>query len=137
MAMQQNRNRRSPSRRRSGTPRRSKSPQSPAASDRAPSVSTRQSIAGGSLWSRYQSLLIAHPYGMQIVQACVLASLGNVCNQCVFRSHRRFDTSLLTEQVATNALLAPIMVGWLRKLRSWRLHWLAATLVDQVRTNPG
>ena len=82
-------------------------------------------------WARYQAQLIAHPVRMQIMQAALLAVAANIFNQC-FLLRKPFSTLLVTEQLTTNIIIAPITIWWLTVLRSLKLHWVAATLVDQL-----
>lgn len=85
-------------------------------------------------WERYERLLKSDPIRMQMLQAFVLALLGNLCNQCVLSS-RPFDARLLAEQLSVNLLLAPATIWWLRWLSRWRLHWVTSALVDQLTYN--
>mmetsp|Transcript_7129 Transcript_7129/g.11965 ORF Transcript_7129/g.11965 Transcript_7129/m.11965 type:complete len:191 (-) Transcript_7129:80-652(-) len=87
-----------------------------------------------SVWTYYRMLLINHPFHMQVVQAAVLALLGNVCNQYLL-ARQPFDAALLTEQLTVNMLIAPVTIFWLQLLRKWRLHWVTAALIDQLGFN--
>ena len=90
---------------------------------------------GRTAWARYQILLIEHPLRMQTLQAAVLALVGNLCNQCLL-TQRDFDPMLVLEQVSVNVLImAPATIWWLRLLQSWRLHWVTASLIDQLTFN--
>jgi hypothetical protein len=91
---------------------------------------------GRSRWDQYQAALKRHPHRMQLLQAVTLSLLGNVCNQCVLApANRTFNAALVVEQVSINIIISPVTIHWFRALERWRLHWVVATLADQLIFN--
>ena len=87
-------------------------------------------------WAHYQRLLKEKPHKMQLGQACMLALLGNVCNQCLLSSAtHRFDVALVLEQVSVNVLVSPATICWFSVLQRLKLHWVVASLADQCVFN--
>ena len=91
---------------------------------------------GRSRWDQYQAALKRHPHRMQILQAVTLSLLGNVCNQYVLApANHTFNAALVVEQVSINIIISPVTIHWFRALERWRLHWVVATLADQLIFN--
>ena len=75
-----------------------------------------------------------HPHGMQLAQAVGLAALGNLCNQCLI-ARQSINTALIAEQVAVNVLISPVTIYWFHAIQRYRMHWVMASLLDQLVFN--
>ena len=86
------------------------------------------------LSTRYVTLLVERPYFMQIAQSIALSIVANVCsNQLI--AGRPFAIMRVVEQVFISVCLAPATILWLRVLRGYKLHWVKASLADQLGYN--
>lgn len=89
----------------------------------------------GSLWGRYQTLLVRRPLTMNIVQSGIIAAAGNITAQLV--ADGEVSARPMVEQVVLAVVfIAPIVSMWFSVLAHLRLHWVTATIVDQFVFSP-
>lgn len=88
-----------------------------------------------SLLASYQTMLVRHPFLTNATQAGLISAAGSVTAQLITKGD--LELSPLVEQVLlTVTFISPIVSLWLRTLSRLRLHWMAATLVDQFLFSP-
>ena len=86
-------------------------------------------------WAQYQTLLKERPFTMMMVQGGLIAAAGNTTAQ--LGQHGTVSLGPLMEQVTLNlAFITPVVYLWFGFLGGMRLHWVAATAVDQFLFSP-
>jgi hypothetical protein len=88
------------------------------------------------LWARYQSLLVRRPLATNLVQAGLIAGAGNVTSQLISSGAVEAWGPVAEQVLLSMCFIAPVVQVWLRVLGALRLHWVAATLVDQFLFSP-
>lgn len=108
----------------------------PLESPSAKTAAAKKKPAPLTTWEKYQMLLMEHPMKMNVVQSGVLSAAANVVAQGI-TGDGSFDTKPVVEQLILGSLfIAPIVSMWFGVLGKLKLHWVAATLVDQFCFSP-
>ena len=111
---------------------------SPRAVKPTPSKAKKASKASskGSVFGTYQSLVKRFPQRMNFLQTCILCMAGNATAQALVGDGPIALRPIVEQGALGLFLIAPIMSLWLPFLSSLKLHWVAATAIDQFIYSP-
>ena len=84
------------------------------------------------LFARYKTLLVEHPFKMQVFQASVLTAAGNGAQQ-LFSTGAIVIGPLVEQVIVTACCVSPIAACWIPILTSFNLPWYAAMAVSVSR----
>lgn len=106
---------------------------------RSPPAPKRRGGGGGdkkrTLWARYNTALVQHPFAMNLVQSGVSSVLAGVTQQAI--AGKGFDLDpIATALTVTLIVISPIVSVWISLLQRWKLHWAVGTVVDQFAFSP-
>lgn len=122
-----------PPRQRSTTP--SKRAESPKVTTRKAASAKAEKDKKRSILARYQDLSIAYPFTVNLITTLVLNVAGRA-TALILAGDSLALQPLLEAGFLGAVCIAPVVYLWIGKLQSLKLHWAAATIVDQFMFSP-